>query len=310
MPRQPVEDQVEPKLQVVHAIVPPGDDLLGHAVEVGELIGGLVRPKHRVVGQAMAGVVEAVGANVTTCRPGDEVFGDGPAGAFAEYAVMRADRIAPKPSNLSFDEAACTPWAVAALQGLRDAGKVKPGHRVLINGASGGVGTWAVQIAKALGAEVTAVCGPRNVEMVRALGADAVIDYTKDDFTLGGARFDLVFDAVGNRSLGDCRRVLVPAGTFVACAGGSSGTAWVLRMLWMRITALFTRQTFAALMTKPNRTDLLFLKGLVEAGQARPVIAGRYTLAETAAALHRVAQGHPSGQLVVGIARDAAAVAP
>jgi NADPH:quinone reductase-like Zn-dependent oxidoreductase len=168
---------------------------------------------------ALAGRVEAVGAKVTTVRPGDEVYGDAPAGAFAEYAIVPAQRLAPKPANLSFEEAAATSWAVTPLQGLRDVGGLQAGQKVLINGASGGVGTWAIQLAKALGAEVTAVCSGRNAEMVRALGADAVIDYTKEDFVGGGARFDLVFDTVGNRALSDFRKVLNLTGTYVACGG-------------------------------------------------------------------------------------------
>lgn len=186
--------------------------------------GGFPKPRNRVPGACMAGRVETVGAKVTTCRPGDEVFGEAVTGAFAEYVMVPAKLIAPKPSNLSFDEAATVPWAVAPLQGLRDVGALKAGQSVLINGASGGVGSWAVQIAKTLGAHVTAVCSTRNVEMVRGLGADEVIDYTKKDFIDGGARFDVVFDAVGNRSLSDCRSVLMPEGIYVQCSGGDSGS--------------------------------------------------------------------------------------
>ena len=171
---------------------------------------GVLRPRSRVPGMALAGRVEAVGAKVTTVRVGDDVYGDAPAGAFAEYAIVPAQRLAPKPANLSFEEAAATPWAVTPLQALRDVGGLQAGQKVLINGASGGVGSWAIQIAKALGAEVTAVCSGRNAEMVRTLGADAVIDYTKEDFVSGGARFDLVFDTVGNRALSDFRKVLSP----------------------------------------------------------------------------------------------------
>ena len=200
--------------------------------------GGLLRPRRPVPGMALAGRVEAVGEKVTTVRPGDEVFGDAPAGAFAEYAIVPAGRLAPKPSNLSFEEAAATPWAVTPLQALRDTGALRAGQKVLINGASGGVGTWAVQIAKALGAEVTAVCSARNVEMVRALGADVVVDYTKDDFVDGGRRFDLALDAIGNRSLADFRRVLQPSGRFVSCSGGSSSWRWLLGLARMSLTSL------------------------------------------------------------------------
>src|SRR5690349_6784223 len=214
--------------------------------------GGLPRPRNLVPGACMAGRVEALGARVSTFRPGDEVFGDAVKGAFAEYVVVPARLIALKPRNLSFDEAAATPWAVAAVQALRD-GQVKAGQRVLINGASGGVGTWAVQIAKALGAHVTAICSTHNVEMVRALGADEVIDYTKQDFRVGGARFDVMLDTVGNRSLSDCRSVLVPTGAFVSCSGGGSATRWLFRLGWMLLASLFTRQRLKTLLSSPNR---------------------------------------------------------
>jgi NADPH:quinone reductase-like Zn-dependent oxidoreductase len=262
---------------------------------------GVLRPRTPVPGMALAGRVEAVGAKVTTIRPGDEVFGDAPAGAFAEYAVVPAARLAPKPSNLSFEEAAVTPWAVTPLQALRDAGGLRAGQKVLINGASGGVGTWAVQIAKALGAEVTAVCSTRNVEMVRALGADAVVDYTKDDFVTGGARFDLAFDTVGNRALSDFRKVLKPDGTFVSCSGGDSSLRWLLGLAQMSLTSRFTDQKLKAFIVSPRRADLLSLKDLVEAGRAKPVIERRYPLSEVPEALRQIGEGHARGQLVVTI---------
>jgi NADPH:quinone reductase-like Zn-dependent oxidoreductase len=264
--------------------------------------GGFPRPRNLVPGACMAGRVEAVGAKVTTFRPGDEVFGEALSGAFSEYLVVPAKLIAPKPTNLSFEEAAAVPWAVAALQGLRDAGGLKAGQKVLINGASGGVGTWAVQIAKALGAHVTAVCSTRNVAMVRALGADAVIDYTKENFVEGGARFDLMLDTVGNRSLSDCRSVLAPEGTYVSCSGGNSGVAWLLRLAAVRLASLFTRQTLQTLFTTPKRDDLLFLKKLVEAGNLKPVIERRYPLREVAEALRHVGGRHSQGQTVIQIA--------
>jgi len=264
--------------------------------------GGFPRPRHLVPGACMAGRVEAVGANVTTFRAGDEVFGEAASGAFSEYLVVPAKLIAPKPTNLSFDEAAAVPWAVAALQGLRDAGGLTAGQTVLINGASGGVGTWAVQIAKALGAHVTAVCSTRNVAMVRALGADAVIDYTKEDFVERGACFDLMLDTVGNRSLSDCRSALTPEGTYVSCSGGDSGAGWLLRLVAVRLASLFTRQTLKSLFTTPNRDDLLFLKELVEAGNLKPVIERRYPLSEVAEALRHVGGRHSQGQTVIQIA--------
>jgi NADPH:quinone reductase-like Zn-dependent oxidoreductase len=264
--------------------------------------GGIPRPRNPVPGACMAGRVSAVGAKVTTCRVGDEVFGQAVTGAFAEYVVVPAKLIAPKPTNLSFDEAAAVPWAVAALQGLRDAGGLTSGQRLLINGASGGVGTWAVQIAKALGAHVTAVCSTRNVDMVRALGADEVIDYTTHDFTDSGPRFDVLFDTVGNRSLSDCRSVLTPEGTYVSCSGGDSGVAWLFGLAAMRLASPFTRQRLKALFTTPNRDDLLFLKGLVEVGQLKPVIERRHPLSEVGNALRHVGGRRSQGQTVIQIA--------
>ena len=264
--------------------------------------GGILRPRNPVPGASMAGRVEAVGAKVTTIRPGDEIFGEAVTGAFAEYVVVDEKLIAPKPTNLSFEEAAAVPWAVAALQGLRNLGGLKAAQKLLINGASGGVGTWAVQIAKALGAQVTAVCSTRNVDMVRALGADEVVDYTKHDFVDGGPRFDLLFDTVGNRSLSACRSVITPKGTYVSCSGGDSGVAWLSGLAAMRVVSLFTRQKLKALYTTPNRDDLMFLKGLVEAKQLKPVIERRYPLSEVGNALRHVGGRHSQGQTVIQIA--------
>jgi NADPH:quinone reductase-like Zn-dependent oxidoreductase len=262
---------------------------------------GLLRPRSPVPGMALAGRVEAVGAKVTTLRPGDEVYGDAPAGAFAEYAVAPAARLAPKPANLSFEEAAATSWAVTPLQALRDVGALQAGQKVLINGASGGVGSWAIQIAKALGAHVTAVCSGRNAEMVRALGADAVIDYTKEDFVAGGARFDLVFDTVGNRTLSDLRRVLRPTGTYVSCSGGTSSLRWLFRLAQASLTSRFTRQKLKMFIVSPNRADLLSLKALVEAGKAKPAIERHYALSEVPDALRHVGGGHTRGQVVIRV---------
>lgn len=264
--------------------------------------GGVPRPRNRVLGATMAGRVEAVGAKVTTFRPGDEVYGQAQSGAFAEYLVVPATMLALKPTNLSFEEAAAVPWATTALQAFR-AGGLKAGQKLLINGASGGVGTWAVQIAKALGAEVTAVCSSRNVEMVRALGADEVIDYRKQDFVMGGARFDVMLDLVGNRSLSDCRSVLAPGGTYVPCAGG--GGDWVgpfFRMVAGLVSFLFTSRRFKMFINTPNRDDLVSLKQLVEAGKAKPVIERRYELSQVAEALTHVGEGHAQGQTVIRIA--------
>lgn len=265
---------------------------------------GLSRPKSRVPGSALAGRVVAVGAKVTTLRPGDEVFGESGTGAFAEYVAVDAGKLAAKPHNLSFEEAAATPWGVTPLQALRDVGRLQPGQKVLINGASGGVGTWAVQIARAMGAHVTAVCSTRNVEKVRALGADQVIDYTQEDFVDGGARFDLMFDTIGNRSVSDCRKVLLPAGAYVSCSGGNSSWRWLFRMAKVALTSLFTGQRMAMFVVKPNAKDLRALTEIVEAGKARPAIERRYPLSEVAEALRHVGAGHAQGQTVIGIAVD------
>jgi NADPH:quinone reductase-like Zn-dependent oxidoreductase len=265
--------------------------------------GGLPRPKHSVPGAMLAGVVTAVGTRVTTFKIGDEVFGQAAHGAFAEYVAVPAGVLAPKPKNLSFEEAACVPWAATALQGLRDAGGLVAGQKVLINGASGGVGTWAVQIAKAFGAEVTAVCSTRNVEQMRALGAAEVIDYTKEDYATGGPRFDLFFDTVGNRPLSDCLRAVKPKGTYVACAGG--GGDWVgpvLSLIGLLIRSLFSSRKLKSFIMTPKQPDLMTLKELVEAGKARPIIEQSYALSEVGVALTHVGAGHAQGQTVIRVA--------
>ena len=266
--------------------------------------GGLPGPRNRVPGAAMSGRVESVGAKVTSLRPGDAVFGQAANGAFAEYLVMPANLLAPKPGNLSFEEAAAVPWGATALQGFRAAGGLKPGQRVLINGASGGVGTWAVQIAKAQGVAVTAVCSTRNVERMRGLGADEVVDYTKQDFVQGGARFDVMLDLVGNRPLSQCRSVLTPGGTLVPC-GGDGPSDWygpIFRLLGGMLVSLFTRQKFKAFVMAPNRDDLMVLKELVEAGKAKPFIERTFALSEAGQALRHIAEGHAQGQSVIRIA--------
>ena len=243
-----------------------------------------------------------MGAKVSTFRVGDEVFGQAAHGAFAEYVVVPAKQLALKPTNLSFEEAAAVPWGATALQGMRAAG-LKAGQRVLVNGASGGVGTWTVQIARAMGAHVTAVCSARNLEMVRALGADEVLDYAKDDFVKGGARFDVMMDLVGNRPLSECRSVLTPTGTYIPCSGG--GGKWVgpmFRILGGLIGSLFSRQKFKTYVMVPNHDDLVFLKDLVEAGKAKPVIERSYPFRELGRALEHVGEGHARGQIVTRIA--------
>ena len=236
---------------------------------------GFPKPKKDfVVGLDCAGVVEAVGPNVSRFQPGDEVYGECH-GSCAEYALAKEGSLAPKPANLSFEQAAAVPTsACTALQGLRDHGKVRPGHKVLINGASGGVGPFAVQIAKALGAEVTGVCSTRNVEMVRSIGADHVIDYTKEDFTKGSARYDVIMDNVASHSLSATRRVLTPNGIHVP-SSGHAGMGWVIAAA---LAAMFVRQQAAPFVAATNSESLLALNELIEAGKVTPVIDRTYPL--------------------------------
>jgi NADPH:quinone reductase-like Zn-dependent oxidoreductase len=261
---------------------------------------GLLKPRYGVPGLDAAGLVEAVGNKVTQFHPGDEVFGEG-RGTCAEYTSAGEDKLARKPANLSFEQAAAIPTsALAALHGLRDAGKVKPGQRVLINGASGGVGTFGVQIAKWLGAHVTGVCGPTNVSMVRSIGADHVIDYTQEDFTQGGQPYDVILDNVENRTLSDCRRVLTPDGILILNSGtGASGFRLLVRLVRPLVISPFTRQTLRRYLSTPNHRDLLVLKELVESGNLTPVIDRTYQLQETPAALRAIEGGHTQGKLVV-----------
>jgi NADPH:quinone reductase-like Zn-dependent oxidoreductase len=263
---------------------------------------GLVTPKPGIPGFDVAGEVVEVGRRVTRFRPGDQVFG-ACQGACAEYASTRESTLATKPLGLSFVEAAAVPTsALAALHALRDVGKVQSGHQVLINGASGGVGTFAVQIAKSLGAEVTGVCGPANVAMVRAIGANHVIDYTQEDFTHGGPRFDLIFDNVENRSLSECRRALTPTGTLILNSGtGAQGIAMLIRMVKPLVLSIFVRQRLRRYLSTPNHQDLEVLKGLIESGQVRPIVDRTYPLQETAAALRYIEGGHARGKVVVTV---------
>lgn len=300
---RPVAGEDDVLVRVCAAGVSIGDHhvLTGKPYVIRPAIGGLFRPGHLVPGSAMAGRVEAAGARVTTLRPGDEVFGETTSGAFAEYVVVRAVRLAPKPRNLSFEQAAATPWAVTPLQALRDAGGVKAGDRVLIHGASGGVGSWGVQIAKAFGAHVTAVCSSRNVGRMRELGADEVIDYTTTDFVAGGPRFDVMLDAVGDRSLLDCRSVLVPTGRFVSTSGGNSGLRWLWRLAAMSLISSLSTRKLKPFMVALNQKDLLVLKELVEAGKIRPSLDRRYSLRDTADALRHVGEGRAQGQTVIQV---------
>jgi NADPH:quinone reductase-like Zn-dependent oxidoreductase len=267
---------------------------------------GLRKPKDPRLGVDMAGQVEAVGKNVTQFKPGDEVFG-GRTGAFAEYVCARADRaIVLKPANLTFEQAASVPIAaITALQGLRDKGKVQAGQKVLINGASGGVGTFAVQIAKSFGAEVTGVCSTRNLDLVRSLGADHVIDYTKEDFTKGDQRYDLILDNVGTQPLSGFRRVLNSNGIFVMIGGGGPNDGGLIGPMGRPVKALllspFISQKMGMLMAELNKKDLTTLGDLMQSGKVTPVIDRTYPLSKIAEAIRYLEQGHARGKVVITV---------
>ena len=262
---------------------------------------GLRKPKVTRLGVDFAGTVEAVGRNVNRFKPGDEVFG-GRTGAFAQYVLVREDRaVALKPANLTFEQAASVGVAaITALQGLRDKGQIQPGQKVLINGASGGVGTFAVQIAKSFGADVTGVCSTRNVDMVRSIGADHVIDYTKEDFTKSAERYDLILDNVGNHSLLESRRVLNPKGKYIM-VGGPAGR-WIdplPRAISALVLSRFVSQDIRLFLADLNQADLNILRDLMQAGKVTPVIDRRYRLSEIPEAIRYLEQGHARGKVVI-----------
>ena len=262
---------------------------------------GLRAPKNRVPGSDVAGTVETIGQDITTLQPGDQVFGTAK-GSFAEYACARADKLVPKPENLTFDQAAAVPVsAFTALQGLRDKGRVEPGQQVMIIGASGGVGTFAVQIAKALGAAVTGVCSTTKVDMVRAIGADDVIDYTRHDISEGGRRYDVILDIGGNRPLRQLRRVLSPRGTLVL-VGGETGGRWLGgndRQLRALMLSPFVGQKLGTFVSSANNPDLIVLKELIESGRVTPVLDRTYPLSEAPAAIRYVREGNARGKVVI-----------
>ena len=265
---------------------------------------GLLKPKLKIPGSDIAGQVEAVGRNAKQFRPGDEVFGDLSncgRGGYAEYVCVPENVLALKPANISFEEAAAVPIAaVTALQGLRDKGRIQPGQKVLINGASGGVGTFAVQIAKSFGTEVTAVCSTRNVDMVRSIGADQVIDYTQEDFTKNRQRYDLILAANGYHPISDYKRALSPRGTYVM-SGGSSMAQLFQAMLLGPVISMTGSKKMGNLMAKLNQKDLVFMKELLEADKVVPVIDRRYPLRETAEALRYLEKGHAKGKVVITV---------
>ena len=264
---------------------------------------GLLKPKNSVVGEDVAGRVEAVGKDVTRFQPGDEVFGTCK-GSFAEYGCARADKFVSKPANLTFEQAAAVPdSAVTALHSLRDTGKVKPGQKVLIIGAGGGIGTFAVQIAKVFGAEVTGVCSTTKTDLVRSIGADYVVDYTQEDFAKGRQHYDLILDTAGNRSLSHLRRALTARGTLVI-VGGEGGGRWfgVGRQLRALMLSPFVRQKLCTLFSlERTREDLQLLKELVEGGKVMPVIDRAYPLSEVADATRYWEEGHAGGKIVITV---------
>jgi NADPH:quinone reductase-like Zn-dependent oxidoreductase len=264
---------------------------------------GLRKPKITRIGVDCAGTVEAVGKNITQFKPGDEVFG-GKTGAFAEYVCGSERGLALKPASITFEQAGSVQIAgLTALQALRDKGKVQPGQKILINGASGGVGTFAVQIAKSFGAHVTGVCSTRNVDLVRSLGADHVIDYTKEDFAKGAERYDVILDNVPNHSLSECRRVLTPNGKYVMIGGGGPNDQGLIGVMLRPIKAMllspFVSQQMGMMMAKLDKKDLTVLADLMQAGKVTPVIDRRYKLSEVPAAIRYLEEGHARGKVVI-----------
>jgi len=305
--QKPVSGDDEVLIKIHAAAITAGDAIvLKGEPFVTRFVTGLLEPKNTIPGKEMAGRIEAVGGNVTQFQPGDEVFGDlsvASWGAFAEYVSVPESAIALKPANLTFEEAAAIPEsAVVALQGLRDKGKIQPGQKVLINGASGGVGSFAVQIAKAFGAEVTAVCSTRNMEMVRSLGADHIIDYTKEDFTQNGQQYDLILAVNGYHPISDYKRALTPEGIYVA-TGGSMAQSLQATMIGPFISMTGSK-TMGGMMVKPNKNDLVFIKELIEANKVAPVIDRRYPLSEAAAAFHYIGDGHAQGKVIITVEQN------
>lgn len=313
------------KLQDIEKPTPADDQLLvrvravsvnpldWHFIEGTPYIGrflfgfGARKPKETRLGVDFAGTVEAVGKNVTQFKPGDEVFG-GRGGAFAQYICPRATRaVALKPANVSFEEAASVNIAgITALQAVRDKGKVQSGQKVLINGASGGVGTFAVQIAKSFGADVTGVCSTHNVDLVKSLGADHVIDYTKEDFTKGAERYDVMLDNVGNHSLSECRGVLTPNGKYVLIGGGGANEQGFLgglgKALWAMVFSKFVNQQMGMMMADANQKDLTVLADMMQSGKLKPVIDRTYkSLGEIPDAIRYLEQGHAKGKVIVTV---------
>jgi NADPH:quinone reductase-like Zn-dependent oxidoreductase len=301
---KPVPKDNEVLIKVRAASLNPLDGHLMRAPFLLRLMTGLRKPKDTRLGRDVAGRVEAVGRNVTQFKPGDEVFGTC-RGAFAEYACISESRLATKPNNVTFEQAASVPIAaLTALQGLRDKGQVRPAQKVLINGAAGGVGTFAVQIAKSFGADVTGVCSTRNVDMVRSLGADHVINYTKEDFTQTGQRYDLIFDNVSNHSFSERRRILNSNGICVLAGIGGAGShegqwARLGGSLKALVASWFVSQKFVTFIARITKEDLTILRVLMESGKVTPVIDKRYSLSEVPEAIAYLEEGHARGKVVI-----------
>ena len=302
----PNDDQVLVKVRAVSINPFDWHFIEGRPYIMRGMMGGMRKPKSPRLGVDYSGTVEAVGKNVTQFKLGDEVFGN-KIGAFAEYLCPRADRaVAMKPANITFEQAAGIPVAgLTALQGLRDHGKVQPGQKVLINGASGGVGTFAVQIAKNLGAEVTGVCSGRNTEMVRSLGADHVIDYTKEDFTKGNERYDVILDNVGTQPLSGFRRVLKPNGILVIVGGGGPNDGkWIgpmARPIKAMLMSPFTSQKMGMMLAEPNQKDLNLVAEMMDSGKVKPVIDRTYPLSQIREAMAYLEQGHARGKVIITV---------
>jgi NADPH:quinone reductase-like Zn-dependent oxidoreductase len=303
----PNDDQILVKVRAVSVNPYDWHFIEGTPKVIRGMIGGLRKPKDIRLGVDFAGTVETVGKNVTQFKPGDEVFG-GSTGAFAEYLCRRATgSVAPKPAGLTFEQAAAINIAgITALQAVRDKGKVQPGQKVLINGASGGVGTFAVQIAKSMGADVTGVCSTRNIDLVKSLGADHVIDYTKEDFTKGAERYDVMLDNVGNHSLSECRGILTPNGKYVLIGGGSANEQGFLgglgKALWAMVFSKFVNQQMGMMMADANGKDLTILGDMMESGKLKPVIDRTYkSLDEIPDAIRYLEEGHARGKVVITV---------
>jgi len=302
----PAENEVLIRVRAAAANPYDWHFMRGEPYAVRIMAGGLRKPKDPRLGADVAGVIEAVGRNIRQFKPGDDVFGSCK-GAFAEYTCASESKLAIKPDNVTFEQAASVPIAAfTALQGLRDKGKLQPGQKVLINGAAGGVGTFAVQIAKSFGAEVTGVCSTRNVEMVRSIGADQAVDYTQEDFTKSARRYDVILDCVGNHSFSECRRVLNPRGIYVG-AGGTTDN-WMIGPLTSAIKALvlswFVSQKQVMVLAKPSKEDLAIMGKLMESGKVTPVIDRSYSLSEVPDAIRYLEAGHARGKVVITVERN------